>query len=83
MLESFGLGVLAQSSLLLRRPVRLLVKVPVNRGTSWWSGASGRRERAAQWGSLTTSLMPFSWEPGAQLAGVATVVGFCLSFFGT
>lgn len=32
---------------------------------------------------LTTSLMPFSWERGGNLAGVFTVVGFCISFFGT
>ena len=32
---------------------------------------------------LTTSLMPFAYERGGKLAGAATVVGFCLSFFGT
>ena len=32
---------------------------------------------------LTTSLMPFSWEKGGYAAGVATVLGFCLSYFGT
>jgi zinc transporter, ZIP family len=32
---------------------------------------------------LTTSLMPFSWERGGYWAGTATVVGFCLSYFGT
>jgi ZIP family zinc transporter len=51
------------------------------------SGAGGDRVAALAAGGilamLTTSLKPFSWERGAQLAGVATVVGFCLSFFGT
>jgi zinc transporter, ZIP family len=28
---------------------------------------------------LTNSLMPFAYERGGQLAGVATVIGFCLS----
>jgi ZIP family zinc transporter len=32
---------------------------------------------------LTNSLMPFAYERGGQLAGVATVVGFCLSVLPT
>jgi ZIP family zinc transporter len=28
---------------------------------------------------LTNSLMPFAFERGGNLAGIATVVGFCLS----
>lgn len=32
---------------------------------------------------LTTSLMPFSWQRGGQLAGAATVVGFCLALSAT
>lgn len=51
------------------------------------SAAAGDRVAALAAGGilamLTTSLMPFSWERGGYLAGVATVVGFCLSYFGT
>ena len=32
---------------------------------------------------LTNSLIPFAYERGAELAGVATVVGFCLALLGT
>ena len=32
---------------------------------------------------LTNSLMPFAFERGGELAGAATVVGFCLSLGGT
>jgi ZIP family zinc transporter len=32
---------------------------------------------------LTNSLMPFAYERGGELVGVATVVGFCLSLGGT
>jgi ZIP family zinc transporter len=32
---------------------------------------------------LTNSLMPFAYERGGQLAGVATVVGFAVSLGGT
>ncbi len=32
---------------------------------------------------LTNSLIPFAYERGAQFAGVATVVGFCVSVLGT
>lgn len=32
---------------------------------------------------LTNSLMPFAYQRGGELAGVATVVGFCLSLGGT
>jgi ZIP family zinc transporter len=32
---------------------------------------------------LTNSLMPFAYERGRELAGVATVVGFCVSLGGT
>ena len=51
MLEAFGLGALAQSSLLL----------------------------AGLLAMLTNSLMPFAYERAGRLAGVATVVGFCVS----
>ncbi len=32
---------------------------------------------------LTNSLIPFAYERGGQIAGVATVVGFCVSLMGT
>ena len=32
---------------------------------------------------LTNSLVPFAYERGGQIAGVATVVGFCVSVIGT
>ncbi len=32
---------------------------------------------------LTNSLIPFAYERGGQIAGVATVVGFCISLMGT
>jgi zinc transporter, ZIP family len=32
---------------------------------------------------LTNSLMPFAYQRGGELAGVATVIGFCLSLGGT
>ena len=32
---------------------------------------------------LTNSLIPFAYERGGQLAGVATVIGFCLTMLGT
>ena len=32
---------------------------------------------------LTNSLIPFAYERGGELAGVATVVGFCVSLVGT
>ena len=32
---------------------------------------------------LTNSLIPFAYERGRALAGVATVVGFCVSLAGT
>jgi ZIP family zinc transporter len=32
---------------------------------------------------LTNSLIPFAYERGNQWAGVATVVGFCLTLLGT
>src|SRR6187431_2900558 len=31
---------------------------------------------------LTNSLIPFAYERGKQLAGVATVIGFCLTLLG-
>jgi ZIP family zinc transporter len=47
------------------------------------SGVTGERMAALAAGGLlamlTNSLMPFAFERGGQLAGVATVVGFCLS----
>ena len=52
-----------------------------------FAGAGGDRVAGLAAGGilamLTTSLMPFSWERGGQIAGAATVVGFCLSYFGT
>jgi ZIP family zinc transporter len=51
------------------------------------SGAGGDYVAALAAGGilamLTTSLMPFSWERGGYMAGAATVVGFCLSYFGS
>jgi len=51
------------------------------------SSSGGERVAALAAGGilamLTTSLMPFSWEHGGYTAGAATVVGFCLSYFGT
>jgi ZIP family zinc transporter len=32
---------------------------------------------------LTNSLMPFAFERGGVLAGVATAVGFCLAVIGS
>jgi len=32
---------------------------------------------------LTNSLMPFAFKRGKELAGVATVVGFCLTMLNT
>jgi zinc transporter, ZIP family len=32
---------------------------------------------------LINSLMPFAFERGKELAGVATVVGFCLTMLNT
>jgi hypothetical protein len=32
---------------------------------------------------LTNSLVPVPYERGGELAGVATVVGFCVSLIGT
>jgi ZIP family zinc transporter len=47
------------------------------------SGANGDRMAALAAGGLlamlTNSLMPFAFERGGALAGVGTVVGFCLS----
>ena len=100
MLESFGLGLVAQSSLFLagsgwdaRRLGMLWFKVVLACGVASVIGylvaralpaADGDRVAALAAGGilamLTTSLMPFSWERGAYLAGAATVVGFCLSF---
>ena len=55
--------------------------------TSIQSDAGGERVAALAAGGiiamLTTSLMPFSWERGGYASGVAAVVGFCLSYFGT
>jgi zinc transporter, ZIP family len=46
-------------------------------------GANGDRAAALAAGGLlamlTNSLMPFAYERGGELAGVATVVGFCLA----
>jgi ZIP family zinc transporter len=47
------------------------------------SGANGDRMAALAAGGLlamlTNSLIPFSYERGGQLAGIAAVVGFCLA----
>ena len=52
-----------------------------------FSGATGDRMAALAAGGLlamlTNSLIPFAYERGRALAGVATVVGFCLSLAGT
>ncbi len=50
-------------------------------------GVTGARMAALAAGGLlammTNSLMPFAYERGGELAGVATVVGFCLALSGT
>jgi ZIP family zinc transporter len=52
-----------------------------------FSGATGSRAAAIAAGGLlamlTNSLMPFAYERGRSLAGVATVVGFCMAVGGT
>lgn len=52
-----------------------------------FSGATGDRMAALAAGGLlamlTNSLIPFAYERGRALAGVATVVGFCVSLAGT
>ena len=51
------------------------------------SNAFGDRAAAMAAGGLlamlTNSLIPFAYERGKQLAGVATVIGFCLTLLGT
>ena len=51
------------------------------------SDVSGMRLAALAAGGLlamlTNSLVPFAYERGGQIAGVATVVGFCVSLMGT
>ena len=51
------------------------------------SNAFGDRAAAMAAGGLlamlTNSLIPFAYERGGQLAGVATVIGFCLTLLGT
>jgi zinc transporter, ZIP family len=51
------------------------------------SAATGDRMAALAAGGLlamlTNSLMPFAFERAGQIAGVATVVGFCLSLLGS
>jgi len=51
------------------------------------SDAMGDRAAAIAAGGLlamlTNSLMPFAFERGKDLAGVATVVGFCLTLLNT
>ena len=55
--------------------------------TTATSDAYGERAAALAAGGLlamlTNSLIPFAYERGKQLAGVATVVGFCLTLLGT
>jgi ZIP family zinc transporter len=52
-----------------------------------FADVSGARMAALAAGGLlamlTNSLMPFAYERGGELAGVATVVGFCLSLGGS
>jgi ZIP family zinc transporter len=52
-----------------------------------FSAATGDRMAALAAGGLlamlTNSLIPFAYERGGALAGVATVLGFCLSLAGT
>jgi ZIP family zinc transporter len=52
-----------------------------------FSGATGDRMAALAAGGLlamlTNSLIPFAYERGRALAGVATVIGFCVSLAGT
>jgi ZIP family zinc transporter len=49
--------------------------------------ATGERMAALAAGGLlamlTNSLIPFAFDKGGQLAGIATAVGFCLSLFGS
>jgi ZIP family zinc transporter len=56
-------------------------------GADLSSDVNGTRMAALAAGGLlamlTNSLMPFAYERGRDLAGVATVVGFCLSVVGT
>jgi ZIP family zinc transporter len=51
------------------------------------SGVQGTRLAALAAGGLlamlTNSLIPFAYERGGQIAGVATVLGFCVSVIGT
>jgi ZIP family zinc transporter len=51
------------------------------------SNAFGDRAAAVAAGGLlamlTNSLIPFAYQRGKQLAGVATVIGFCLTMLGT
>jgi ZIP family zinc transporter len=55
--------------------------------TDFSSTAYGDRAAAMAAGGLlamlTNSLIPFAYERGKELAGVATVVGFCLPLLGT
>jgi zinc transporter, ZIP family len=52
-------------------------------GATAFPGANGDRAAALAAGGLlamlTNSLMPFAYERGGELAGVATVIGFCLA----
>lgn len=55
--------------------------------TDLTSAANGDRAAAIASGGLlamlTNSLMPFAYERGKELAGLATVVGFCLTMLST
>ena len=55
--------------------------------TNATSSAQGDRAAAIAAGGLlamlTNSLMPFAFDRGKNLAGVATVVGFCLTLLNT
>jgi zinc transporter, ZIP family len=56
-------------------------------GADAFSGVNGERMAALAAGGLlamlTNSLIPFAYERGREAAGVATVVGFCVSLLGT
>lgn len=56
-------------------------------GTVWLPDAFGDRAAALAAGGLlamlTNSLIPFAYERGKEWAGMATVVGFCVTLLGT
>jgi ZIP family zinc transporter len=56
-------------------------------GADAFSDVNGERMAALAAGGLlamlTNSLIPFAYERGREAAGVATVIGFCVSLLGT